>query len=146
MFPRDSCGIFDINDFKNVQIYGLMCTEEGLKLTYDLSRRSLPQQRNLDYVYYIKNDIDTKELLKDEETFVQLYQDFSIDLLDRIHAHKSYAVKRVFESPSIFDGIIGILLREMRKKTIRKFLLYQPTRYKIIDEFISMLVDLFETK
>jgi hypothetical protein len=146
MFPRDSCGLFDNNDFKNNDTYGLMCTEEGLKITYDLSRRSLPSQRKLDYAQLIKNDVDTKELLKDEQTFIQLYQDFSIDLLDRINAKGDNSVKRVFESPAIFDGIIGVLLREMRKKTIRKFILYQPTRYKIMDQFIDMLVELFESE
>lgn len=146
MFPRDSCGMFDQNDFKKNETYGLMCTEESLKIAYDLSRRSLPSSRKIDYANLIKSDIDTKELIKDEQTFVHMYQDFSIDLLDRINARKSHAVKRVFESPAIFDGVIGVLLREMRKKTIRKFLLYQPTRYKIMDEFIDMLVELFETE
>ena len=53
-----------------------MCTEEGLKLTYDLARRTLPKERKVDYEQLIKNSGDLKEILKDEVMFVQLYQDF----------------------------------------------------------------------
>lgn len=76
MFPRDSCGQFDKIDFKHSGVYGIMCTEESLKLTYDLSRKTLPSQRKIDYEYLIRNDVDTKELIKDEQTFVHMYQDF----------------------------------------------------------------------
>ena len=52
----------------------------------------------------------------------------------------------MYESPSIFDGVVGILLRELRKKPIRNFLLYKPTRVKIMNEFSDMLIELFESK
>jgi hypothetical protein len=146
MFPRDSCGHFDANDFRNNEIFGIMCTEEGLKLTYDLARLTLPKQRNVDYEELIKNRDSLKEVLKDEVQFVHLYQDFSLDLLDLINQRDPNSVRDVFESPSIFDGIIGILLRELRKKPIRSFILYKPTRLKIMNSFIDMLIDLFESK
>jgi len=66
--------------------------------------------------------------------------------LDQINARKSFKVSHAFESPAIFDGVIGVLLRELRKKTIRKFILYRPTRLKIMDAFIDMLIDLFESE
>lgn len=122
-----------------------MCTEEGLKLTYDLARRTLPKDRTINYEALIKNSESLKETIKDEQVFVQLYQDFSIDLLDLIN-QRSYDQRHVFESPSIFDGVVGILLRELRKKPVRNFLLYQPTRKKIMTSFIDMLCELFENK
>jgi len=76
MFPRESAGRFDQNDFSVSENFGLMCTEEGLKLTYDLARRTLPTERNINYEELIKSSSDLKEILKDEVMFVQLYQDF----------------------------------------------------------------------
>lgn len=145
MFPRDSCGNFDNIDFKErPQFKGLMCTEEGLKLTNNLAYGSLPSQRNIDYEKLITETDDLKDVIKDEANFICIYQDFCIDLIDRINAYEDYSAKKVFESPAIFDGVVGILIRELRKKPIRKFLLYQPTRYKILDHFINTLVELFE--
>jgi len=63
-----------------------------------------------------------------------------------MNAKNSIATRNVFESPSLFDGVVGILLRELRKKPIRNFILYKPTRVKIMNEFIDMLVELFESK
>jgi len=146
MFPRESCGLFDFNDFKMKQIYALMCTEEGLKITYDLARRTLPKNRNVDYEHLIKSSTEMKDVLKDEQMFVQIYQDFSINLIDLIRERKSYEVRNAFESPAIFDGVVGILMRELRKKPVRNFLLYEPTRLKIMNSFIDLIVNLFEDK
>jgi small subunit ribosomal protein S29 len=146
MFPRETCGFLDQVDFKHSEVYGLMCTEESLKLTYDLARRTLPKERNVNYEELIKNGTDLKEVLKDEQMFVQMYQDFCIDLLDVINERNSVEVRQVYESPSIFDGVVGILLRELKKKPVRNFLLYKPTRKKIMGAFTDMLVELFETK
>jgi hypothetical protein len=145
MFPRESCGRFDINDSINATQHAVMCTEEGLKLTYDLARRTLPNERSIDYESLIKSSSDLKDVLKDEVMFVQLYQDFCLDLLDLLK-ERDYATRHIFDSPSMFDGVVGILLRELRKKPVRNFILYKPTRVKIMNEFVDMLADLFEEK
>lgn len=85
MFPREDVGNFGYNDFRIRQFFGLMCTEESLKITYDLSRRTLPKDRKVNYTQLIKSSTDMKEVLKDEQMFVQIYQDFSIDLLDLLN-------------------------------------------------------------
>eukprot|EP00344_Euplotes_crassus_P006583 CAMPEP_0197000198 /NCGR_PEP_ID=MMETSP1380-20130617/5195_1 /TAXON_ID=5936 /ORGANISM="Euplotes crassus, Strain CT5" /LENGTH=725 /DNA_ID=CAMNT_0042417395 /DNA_START=3 /DNA_END=2180 /DNA_ORIENTATION=+ len=146
MFPRESPGQFDHNDFNRRNIYALMCTEENLKLTYDLARKTLPKDRKIDYADLIKRSSDMKEILKDEVMFVQLYQDFCLDLLDVMKERDPKGLSKVYDSPSIFDGVVGILLRELRKKPIRNFILYQPTRKKIMNDFTDMLEELFESK
>ena len=146
MFPRESPGQFDHSESKTCGSYGIMCTEENLKLTYDLARRTLPKERSLDYEDLIKRSAELKEVLKDEVVFVQLYQDFCLDLLDVMKKRDPQGLSKVYDSPSIFDGVVGILLRELRKKPVRNFILYQPTRKKIMNEFTDMLEDLFESE
>jgi hypothetical protein len=85
MFPREDIGNFGYNDLRIRQYFALMCTEESLKITYDLSRRTLPKDRKVNYTELIKSSTEMKEILKDEQMFVQIYQDFSIDLLDLLH-------------------------------------------------------------
>lgn len=53
---------------------------------------------------------------------------------------------RAFESPAIFDGVVGILMRELRKKPVRNFILHQPTRKKILNSFIDTITELFVEK
>jgi len=50
MFPRGICyGRFEIDDYQYNETYGIMCREEGLRLTNELARLRLPHERKLDY-------------------------------------------------------------------------------------------------
>lgn len=48
-----------------------------------------------------------------------------------------------FESSAVFDACVGILVRELRHNPIKYFLLYEPTRHKVMDEMITQIVELF---
>ena len=68
-----------------------MTREEGLRLTNDLQRLTIPSERNVKYTNIARNfsNYDVKEEVITEQTsYVAIQQDFSLDLLDYIDSHK----------------------------------------------------------
>ena len=66
----------------------------------------------------VKNDV-----LKDEVSWVALFQDFSINLIDYVNSQKDYQdkkeLKEFFASPGVFDGLVNVLILELTKSPIR---------------------------
>ena len=65
-----------------------MCREEGLRITNDLARLRLPHERKIDYkqILGLETGSAIKEaVLKDEESFFAVQQDFSLYVLDYIN-------------------------------------------------------------
>jgi hypothetical protein len=65
-----------------------MTREEGLRITNDLSRLRLPHERKVDYGQILSLDSGTavrETVLKDEEHFFAIQQDFSINVHDYIN-------------------------------------------------------------
>ena len=65
-----------------------MCREQGLRITSDLARMTLPKDRNVDYVR-LAHEMQSSEqikldLLHDEHSYTALIQDFSLTLNDYI--------------------------------------------------------------
>lgn len=79
-------------------------------------------------------------VLKDEERFFAVQQDFSLFLHDYINKEIAtepleyqQSVRRLFQSPAVFDGLVTILVQELRKKPIRYHLCVPEARNKVID-------------
>lgn len=49
------------------KIAGVMCKEEGLALTYELSWMRLPHERQIDYNQMFLEAENTKQLIKDDD-------------------------------------------------------------------------------
>lgn len=49
IFPRKPFGMLKEDDFDRNNTWGIMCREEGLRITNDLHRLTLPSERNLPY-------------------------------------------------------------------------------------------------
>jgi hypothetical protein len=68
MFRRRSFGYFEEQDSKRTGAYGIMTREEGIRLTNDLQRLTIPTGRNVDYSkiarefsnYDVKEDVITE--------------------------------------------------------------------------------------
>ena len=68
MFRRRGFGHLEEQDAKKTHVYGLMTREEGLRLTNDMQRLTLPSERNVDYAkiarefsnYDVKEDVITE--------------------------------------------------------------------------------------
>ena len=67
---------------------GIMCREQGLRITSDMARLTLPKDRNIDYVrlaHEMKSSEQVKlDLLHDEHSYTALVQDMSLTLNDFI--------------------------------------------------------------
>lgn len=90
MFPSEFIGRYSYNEFELTTTFGLMTREEGLRLTNDLARLTLPHERQVDYLSILK--MDNKEakhdVIKDESLYIAIQQDFSLDLHDYIFKHR----------------------------------------------------------
>jgi len=49
MHPSKFFGQFEKDEFSHNKTFGLMVREEGLRITNELSRLTLPHERNVDY-------------------------------------------------------------------------------------------------
>lgn len=150
MFPGKMFGNYENDEFQYSRTFGIMAREEGLRITNELSRLRLPHERQVDYkqIMALENGTAVKEMvLKDEERFFAVQQDFSLALNDYINkgiANESVEyqqqVRRLFQSPAVFDGLVTILVQELRKKPIRYHLCLPDARAHVIDQIVHKLV------
>jgi len=120
MHPEKMFGNYEDDEFQYNETFGIMTREEGLRITNDLARLRLPHERKIDYnqILELTTGSSVKEaILKDEETFFAIQQDFSINLHDYIHKaigqdtlEYQQNVRRLFQSSAVFDGFVSILV------------------------------------
>lgn len=137
MYPRKSFGIVDTEDYSRNKTHGIMCREEGLRITNELHRLTVPSERSIPYDQMVtwSNGRIKSEMLTDDLNYTHMQQDFSIDLWDYIHSYEGEAffeIKQFFMPPGIFDGVISILLQEVRNKPMRPHLCEPSARKKLI--------------
>ena len=86
MLPNVMFGRYREDEYSISGSYGIQTREEGLRITNDLSRLTLPKERNIDYgkIARMQNVQVKEEILQDEVNFVAVTQDFSLFLLDYI--------------------------------------------------------------
>jgi hypothetical protein len=123
-----------------------MCREEGLRLAAEFSYKTLPHERNLiDYnelIHKCAKDMNFRELnelIKRDDYFKSFYYDFCLDLIEiyKEIKHKDPLGRQVLEAASIFDSMISILIRSLRQRPLKLFLLHKPARKKIMKDFLE---------
>ena len=74
MYPRKSFGIVDTEDYERNKTHGIMCREEGLRITNELHRLTVPSQRNLPYAQMATwtNAHVKEEILTDDVNYTML--------------------------------------------------------------------------
>ena len=86
IFPRKVFGTIEEDDYVKNETYGIMCREEGLRLTNELHRLTVPGERNIPYG--------------------------ELALLEFIDSHEGAELndmKHFFIPPGIFDGVVSVL-------------------------------------
>ena len=66
-----------------------------------------------------------REILQDEKSYVAIYQDFCLSVLDYIkeqEVQERKALQKFFDSPGVFDGLVNVLVLQLHKKPIRPHL------------------------
>ena len=87
MFPSKVFGRIEETETKEVGALAIMTREEGLRLTNELSRLTLPKDRQINYseiATALTNVQAKQEIVQNDEAFVAVQQDFSLDLIDHI--------------------------------------------------------------
>ena len=87
MFPSKVFGRIEETETKEVGALAIMTREEGLRLTNELSRLTLPKDRQINYseiATTLTNVQAKQEIVQNAEAFVAVQQDFSLDLIDHI--------------------------------------------------------------
>ena len=153
MFPSIMFGRYKEEEYdRNAGTFGVQTREEGLRITNDLARLTLPHERKIDYeqIAAMSNSLVKEEILQDEEHYVALFQDMSLSLLDYIDQQEPYeahmAYKEFFSSPGVFDGVVNLLVQELRKSPIRPHLCDKKQRTHVIDQIVHALMDICDEK
>lgn len=152
MFPdKQFFGNYNSDEFQYNHTFGVMTREEGLRITNDLARLRLPSERSVDYnaILGLETGAQVKEaVLKDEERFFAVQQDFSLFLNDYLEQGISkepleyqQSVRRLFQSPAVFDSVVAILVQELRMKPMRYHLCQSAARTAVIDQLVRKLHD-----
>ena len=82
-----------------------------------------------------------KELVKKDDYFKTFYFDFCLDMIDiyKEVKFKDPLLRQMLEAPTIFEGVVTILVRELRRNPIKLFLLHKPTRKRIMLNILDAL-------
>lgn len=65
MFPSGASETFDAQT-ENGSVNGVMCKEEALAITYELSKMRLPKDRKIDYLRMLKDQVFLKEVIAED--------------------------------------------------------------------------------
>lgn len=74
MFPRKVFGNLKHDDYSRNQTYGVMCREEGIRITNELHRLTIPSERHVPYdqIATWSNAQVKDEILTDEMMYIGL--------------------------------------------------------------------------
>jgi len=83
MFPSVMFGRYEKEEYAPSKTFGIQTREDALRITNDMARLTLPKDRKIDYASIARMDNSAaKELVQDEQSYVALYQDFALNLID----------------------------------------------------------------
>jgi len=136
LFPTRVYGRIEEMETKFNDTLGIMCREQGLRITNDLARLTLPADRKVNYDS-IARDMTSSEvkrdLLSDEHSYTALVQDITLALHDYIHkSERKNELRKFFLPPGVFDGVINVLTQELSKKPMRPHLCDTGARQALI--------------
>lgn len=98
----------------------------------------------------MSNSLVKEEILQDEDHYVAIYQDMCLSLIEYVDEQEPYEThlvyKEFFNSPGVFDGIVNVLVQELRKGPIRPHLCDKKQRKNVIDQLVHAVMDLCDEK
>jgi hypothetical protein len=144
MFPRKAFGRIEETDYAKNKTFGLQTREEGLRLTNELRRLTLPSERNIPYQEIVTWDTAQvkEELLQDELKYTNIQQDISLSLLDYIETfqgEEKISLKHFFMPPGVFDGLVNVLVQQLTKKPMRPHIASAEGRRALIHQLVTVM-------
>ena len=140
-FPFGCYGDYMQNEYKITKNFGIMCREDGLKLSRAFSQVSTHEERlaKIDFEAILSRKFNFKESLKDFEVFSLFFQEFAHSILKVLETSNNYEYKHIFTNPEIFDSLTTVLVRSLVHSPVDLFLITPSTRYFIIEEIIKSI-------
>ena len=144
MFPTKAFGRIETQEYEISKTFGIMTREEGLRLTNELSRLTLPSERSINYgeIATTYTNAQTKQdIVQDEHNHCAVQQDFALSLIDYIEnsGDERNDLRKFFIHPGVFDGIVSMLVREMHKKPMRPHLCDANARKLLIAQLVGKI-------
>ena len=140
-FPSGCYGQYMNKEFKKTNILGVMCREDGLKLANTFSYIKTEEERKnlIDYEAIYSGNYDFKNLINKFEIFTIFYQEFSLTLMKILKDIKNPEYDYMLTNPDIFDSLITILVKSLRKNYFNLYLVTPTTRYFIIKQILDSI-------
>jgi hypothetical protein len=140
-FPFDSYGDYFKEEYPKTNMFSTMCREDGLKFANLFALITTHEERvkKIDYKAILNRQFDFKQELNKFEVFSLFYQEIAYTLLKVIESFHSYEFRYVFTNIAVFDCIVTILLRNLRKNTFNTFLCIPEQRFKIIHKIVKAI-------
>jgi len=118
-----------------------MCREYGLKLANSFSYLKTESERkeffDLEKIY--KGEFDFKQMVNKFEVFTVFYQEFSNTFLKIIREKKEAEYIYMLQNPEIFDSLVTVFVKTLRKNHINLFLVTPTTREEIFKEVLKLI-------
>jgi hypothetical protein len=144
-FPFGCYGEYMKKEFNLTQLFGIMCREEGIKLAHAFSNIKTHEERLalIDFEAIFNKRYNFKEELKKYEIFSLFYQEIAYSLLKLLDTLNNYEYNYLFTNAEIFDGLVTVLVKNLRKNPFNIFLMCPTTRYKILEDIIKKIHEKF---
>jgi len=129
------------NEFLKTQKIAIMCRDEGLKLANSFNYIKTEDERKaiIDYDAIYSGEFDFKNLVNKFEVFSTFYQEFSLTLLNIIRESKNNEYSYMITNPDIFDSLVTIFVKSLRKNHINLFLVTPTTRLSIFQGVLDSI-------
>ena len=147
-FPFGCYGNYMKNEFSLTNQIAIMCRDEGLKLANTFSYIKTAEERAalLNYEAIYAGKFDFKNLVNKFEVFSTFYQEFALTLLSIISESKNSEYSYMITNPDIFDSLLTIFTKSLRKNHINIFLATPTTRHAIFKSVLDAVHEKLATK
>lgn len=147
-FPFGCYGNYMKNEFALTEQIGVMCRDEALKLANTFSYIKTEEERKalIDFDAIYAGQFDFKNLVNKFEVFSTFYQEFAHTLLNIIRESKNAEYSYMVTNPDIFDSLLTIFVKSLRKNHINIFLVTPTTRRAIFQSVLDEIHEKLATK
>lgn len=139
-FPKDCFGGYKTYEYSFSKTFGVMCTEEGLKIMNYL--KWIMDYKNIDLSRFLqcKHYKEVISLLEDEEIYPKIYHTFAITLTDSLKKYRSSLLfEKLFHTSPVFDSLVNILVQELRYLNFLPHLLNPETRKDLFEQLLTFV-------
>ena len=144
-FPFGCYGDYMKNEYSKTKLFSIMCREEGIKLANTFANIKTHEERLalIDFEAIFNKRYNFKEELKKFEVFTLFYQEIAYSLIKMLETLNNYEYSYMFSNAEIFDGLVTVLVKNLRKNPFNIFLVCPTTRYKILEDIVKKIHEKF---